>query len=123
LVICLLIELTRTKSHFGGKRLTYLHVVLISFRADSNVNDRAAALVRHGSLGEQCGGRAAGILHWQVAENLDQRKGWHAVEFAIFADRMSFEAFRRHPAHVMAGTYLSEIADWAIGDLETDLAI
>jgi hypothetical protein len=100
-----------------------VHVVLISFRANSSVEDRAAALVRHRALGEQCGGRVAGILHWQVAENLDQRKGWHVVEFAIFADRISFESFRRHPAHVMAGNYLSEIADWAIGDLEATLAV
>jgi hypothetical protein len=98
-------------------------VVLISFRATSSADARASAAVRHRSLGELCGGRAAGILHWQVEQNLDQRKGWHLVEIAIFSDRTAFERFRRHPAHVTAGKHLREIADWAVGDLETVLTL
>jgi hypothetical protein len=99
--------------------LAYAHVVLISFRANAGPDDRTSAILRHKLLGELCGGEATGILHWQVEENLDQRKGWHVVELAIFADRTAFENFRRHPAHVKAGAHLREIADWAIGDLET----
>jgi hypothetical protein len=103
--------------------VTYVHVVLISFRSILGADHRALAADRHRLLGEQCGGRPAGIMHWQVAENLDQRKGWHLVEFAVFRDRQAFEAFRRHPAHLAAGAVLSEIADWAVGDLETPIDI
>ncbi|WP_036840889.1 Dabb family protein [Pleomorphomonas oryzae] len=96
-----------------------VHVVLISFRDGTPADIRRRFLEHHQSLGARCGGLAAGIVYWQVSENLDQRKAWHAVQFSLFRDRAALSRFSQHPEHIKAGEELREIADWVVGDLET----
>lgn len=96
-----------------------VHVVLISFHDALSADARHRFLTRHQSLGARCGGLAAGIVYWQVSENLDQRKNWHAVQLSIFRDLDALRRFSAHPEHVKAGEELRDIADWVVGDLET----
>jgi hypothetical protein len=96
-----------------------VHVVLISFRKGASPDDRQWASSTLQRLGKACGGESAGILFWQVSDNLDQRKNWHLVEFAIFRENEALQQFRMHPAHVEVSERLRAFADWAIGDFET----
>lgn len=96
-----------------------VHVVLISFHDEISADARRRFLTHHQSLGARCGGLAAGIAYWQVSENLDQRKNWHAVQLSIFRDREALRRFAEHPEHIKAGAELREIADWVVGDVET----
>jgi hypothetical protein len=100
-----------------------VHVVLISFRPYATPEQRQRVLLDYQGLGERCGGKDAGILFWQVDRNLDQRKNWHLVELALFSDEAAFQRFREHPAHAQATSVLREIADWAVGDIHSDLAL
>ena len=99
-----------------------VHVVLISFRPDTTPEQQRQVLLDYQGLGDRCGGKDAGILIWQVERNLDQRKNWHLVELALFSDDAALQRFREHPAHAQATSVLREIADWAIGDIRSDLA-
>lgn len=96
-----------------------VHVVLISFHDGVSAEARRQFLSHHQSLGTRCGGADAGIVYWQVSENLDQRKNWHAVQLSLFRDRAALTRFAAHPEHRKAGEALREIADWAVGDVET----
>jgi len=100
-----------------------VHVVLISFRPDTTPEQRHQVLLDYQGLGERCGGKDAGIILWQVDRNLDQRKNWHLVELAAFRDDAALQRFREHPAHAQASTVLREIADWAVGDIRSDLSL
>lgn len=62
------------------------HSVLITFRPDASQEDRQKAWKLYQTLGQECGGREAGILVWKVDWNLDMRKGVHLVEFVIFTN-------------------------------------
>lgn len=99
--------------------LVLAHVVLAKFRAETPQSIREVMRERMASLGEACGGPAAGILHWRADWNLDQRKGYHLMEFAIFADGDALQRFREHPDHLAFATAMSEVADWIVGDLMT----
>lgn len=96
-----------------------VHVVLISFRDGVAADTRRSFLEHHQSLGARCGGAEAGIVYWQIGENLDPRKNWHAVQFSLFRDREALHRFAQHPEHIKAGEALREIADWVVGDVET----
>jgi Stress responsive A/B Barrel Domain len=100
-----------------------VHVVFISFRAEATPEQRDQVLADYQYLGERCGGRAAGILFWQVDRNLDQRKSWHLVELAVFRDDAALQRFRAHPVHVKLTSVLREIADWAVGDINSTLPV
>ncbi len=73
-------------------------------------------------LPELCGGKGSGILYWKSDWNLDQRKGYHLMEFALFESASAFNTFRAHPAHQSFAERLSEVADWVVGDLGADVA-
>ncbi|HVC50920.1 MAG TPA: Dabb family protein [Stellaceae bacterium] len=98
-----------------------VHVLLVSFRAAATAEQRDWVYSACQTLAERCGGRDAGILHWQVDWNLDQRKNWHLVELAVFSDDAALRAFRTHPAHAEMSGVLREIADWAVGDILSTL--
>jgi hypothetical protein len=93
------------------------HTVLISFRDAATDAVRREVHQRYQTLGEDCGGRDAGILFWKVDWNLDQRKNVHLAEFAIFRDDAALQAFRAHPRHRAITDILLEVADWQVGDL------
>jgi hypothetical protein len=100
-----------------------VHVVLISFRAEAAPEQRQQIFDDYQELGGKCGGKDAGILFWQVDHNLDQRKHWHLVEFAVFRDDAAFQRFREHPAHTELTVVLRDIADWAVGDILSTLSV
>jgi hypothetical protein len=99
----------------------FVHVVLATFRPGTPQEVRAEIQRKQAELGEACGGKAAGILHWTSGWNLDQRKSWHLMEFAVFADEAAFRRFHAHPAHQAFGLEMRDVADWAVGDIEADL--
>lgn len=94
------------------------HVVLIKFKEEATERQRQQIYNWYQTLGEDCGGKDAGILYWAVQPNLDQRKGWNLVELAIFTGDDVLQAFRIHPNHSRVTDLLREIADWVVGDCE-----
>lgn len=96
------------------------HVVAISFKLDASEAERQKAWGMYQILGDECGGRGAGILYWKVDWNLDQRKGYHLVESVIFTDWDALQAFRAHPNHQGVFDLMRRIADWVVADLEVD---
>ena len=100
---------------------SYVHVVIAAFRPDTPEALRQALQQEQADLGAACGGEAAGILHWTAGPNLDQRKGYHLVEFSVFADEAAFRRFQQHPAHVAFAAKMREAADWVIGNIEARL--
>ncbi|OGC84533.1 hypothetical protein A3F55_00985 [Candidatus Adlerbacteria bacterium RIFCSPHIGHO2_12_FULL_53_18] len=92
------------------------------FRSHATEAQKKEIFDRYQTLGEDCGGVEAGILFLQVAHNLDQRKGMHMVEVAIFRDAAALQAFRKHPWHQELTNILGTFADWAAGDINISLA-
>ncbi len=97
-----------------------VHIALIKFRNDVPEEQRAQILRLYSTIAEDCGGKDAGIRLFEVKQNLDDRKGWHLVEFSIFTGPEAVEAFRVHPKHRELTDILREIADWAVGDITSD---
>lgn len=95
-----------------------VHSVLVSFRDNASKEQRDLLVAQYRTLGETCGGAGEGILFWQAGVNLDQRKAWHIVQFAIFRDNEALQRFRSHPAHAELAEIMRPIGDWAVGDLE-----
>ena len=93
------------------------HTVLISFRHTAPEAVKLDVYERYQTLGNDCGGKDAGILLWRVDWNLDRRKNVHLVEFAIFRDDTALQAFRAHPKHREITDILFKVADWQVGDL------
>jgi hypothetical protein len=105
-----------TQSHFLPGAL--VHTVLVSFHDHVGEAQRDEIVAEYQKLGEACGGEREGILFWQTGLNLDQRKNWHLVEFAIFRDNEALQRFRSHPAHVKLSEIMRSLGDWAVGDIE-----
>ena len=100
---------------------TYLHhVILFSFFSETTKEMRDEITNRYTVLGEDAGGKKAGILFWSVKPNIDQRKNIHLVEVAIFRDNESFENFKNHPSHKEVVELLKTSADWWVGDTIID---
>ncbi len=97
-------------------KLCLVHTVHIRFKEGTPQEVKEKALNLYQTLGEECGGRKAGILYWSVRPNLDLRKGVELVEFVIFTDNDALQAFRVHPAHQEIFTLMREHADWTVGD-------
>jgi hypothetical protein len=99
-----------------------VHVVLIKFRpaALQHVRDELYEELRR--LPELCGGKGSGIVYWKSDWNLDQRKDYHLMEFALFESQQAFNTFHAHPAHRSFAEKLSNVADWVVGDLGADSA-
>jgi hypothetical protein len=95
-----------------------VHSVLVCFRDIASQEQRDQIVSLYKGLGETCGGAKEGILFWQAGLNLDQRKNWHIVEFAVFRDNDALQRFRSHPAHAKLSETMRPISDWAVGDLE-----
>ncbi len=93
------------------------HTVLISFRPDTPQSVWQEVFNRYQTLGEDCGGKKAGILFWKVDYNLDLRKNVHLVEIAIFQNDAALQVFRNHPKHEAMSDTLKDIADWWVGDI------
>lgn len=97
---------------------TYLHhVVLISFLADTPQEMREEIANKYATLGDDAGGKEAGVLFWSVKPNMDTRKNIHLVEIAIFKDNKSFEDFKNNPKHIEVVELLKKSANWTVGDI------
>ena len=101
----------------------FVHVVLSTIHPQVPPEVRAGIHQKQAVLGEACGGAAAGILHWTSGWNLDQRKNYHLMLFAVFEDEAAFRRYHAHPAHQAYGLDLREVADWVVGDVEADSAL
>ena len=99
----------------------YWHVVLISFRVGVTESRRNEVLEKLRCLGENCGGRQAGIISWKVEWNLDLRKGVNLVEVGIFENEAAFRVFCAHERHKKIGKVLGKVADWKIGDFQAPM--
>jgi hypothetical protein len=97
---------------------TLVHTVLVSFHKHVSNAQRERMIAEYQQLGEKCGGEKEGILFWQAGLNLDQRKNWHLVEFAIFRDDDALQRFRSHPAHAKLAEIMRLLGDWAVGDIK-----
>ena len=100
-----------------------LHVVLFKFHDATTGDARAQLLDQLARLDQLCGGAEAGILHWQIAANLDTRKDYTAMEVALFASTEALDRFRRHPAHAAIAHELSLCSDWVVGDCDVGQGI
>ena len=96
---------------------TIFLINLISFHEHASEETRTVAREACERLGEECGGKKAGILLWNVAPNLDLRKNVHLVEVALFESDDALQAFRNHPAHMKFAAVLRGAADWKIGKI------
>ena len=96
---------------------TLLHIVFISFHPDASEEKRNEIYNLYQTLAEDCGGREAGILFFQVDWNMDSRKNVHLVEVAIFTDSGALQKFRNHPKHKELTNLVQKIADWQVGDI------
>jgi len=101
--------------HVQGTNLW--HVLLFSFYDSVPESVRQAIYERYQTLGEDCGGKDAGILFLKVEWNLDIRKKVHLVEIALFQDDAALQAFRVHPKHKELTDMSCQVADWQVGDL------
>jgi quinol monooxygenase YgiN len=98
----------------------FYHIAFISFLPEVSEENRQGILDLDCALGKACGGQPAGILEWKVEENLDTRKGVHLVQFSVFRDKKAFDEFRMHPAHTKFVAKLQEVANWTVGDFESE---
>lgn len=99
-------------------RETYLHhVVFISFNDSASEEMKQEISAKYITLGDDCGGKEAGILFWSVQPNIDLRKGIHLIEIAFFRDHDSYENFKKHPKHVEVVELLKSSANWYVGDI------
>ena len=93
------------------------HVMLIAFREDATPEVRQKVYDLYQVMGEDCGGKEAGILFWKVDHNLDLRKGVQLVEIGIFEDAAALERFKNHQKHHEMAASLRDVADWKTGDI------
>lgn len=70
-------------------------------------------------LGEECGGRAAGILHW-IAGPATSARGVHLQEIVCFEDEAAKERFRQHPSHSEFVELIKKIADWTWAESQSN---
>jgi len=96
----------------------FVHIVLTTFHSNATEQVRDELQQKQAALGEACGGRAAGILHWTSGWNLDQRKNYHLVILAVFEDEAAFRRYHAHSAHGKFALEMREVADWIVGDIE-----
>lgn len=95
-----------------------LHIVMFRFYDSVESIEKERLIARLQKLGHECGGEAAGIMGWHVAPNLDDRKGYTAIELALFSDMDALGRFRVHPRHSAMTEEIRGSADWIVGDLK-----
>ncbi|OGZ69671.1 MAG: hypothetical protein A3D35_00215 [Candidatus Staskawiczbacteria bacterium RIFCSPHIGHO2_02_FULL_34_9] len=94
-----------------------VHSVLFKFYNNTTEEQKQKAHRIYQTLHEECGGKEAGILAWQVDWNVDQRKGWTLVQLGVFTDNDALQRYRLHPRHQEVAKFMSVISDWVIGDI------
>ena len=92
------------------------HVVLFKLHQDAPAGMKKRAFELYQQLKEDTGGDEAGVLYFELKENMDLRKGVEWVELAVFRNNDALQAFRKHPAHTTVADIMSQIGDWFVGD-------
>lgn len=93
-----------------------LHIVLFKFHPGTCPDTRSLLHQRLIDLGPAYSTVETGLLHWQVTENLDGRKGYGLMEVAVFDSAAAMQTFRGHPLHHEVASDISHHADWVVGD-------
>lgn len=94
----------------------FRHVVLFRVRDDVTDPEVSQAIDELRAVGE-----ARGVTAWTIEISLDTRKGRIIVEDGSFVDRSAFEAWRAGDAHQRVAERMAGLADWWVGDWETDV--
>lgn len=102
------------------EQTTLWHVVLISFKPGVSEIIKQKVYSLYQTLGEDCGGKEAGIIFWKVEHNLDLRKNVHLVEIAVFENNAAYQSFKTHPRHKELADIVSKAADWQVGNILMD---
>lgn len=93
----------------------FRHIVLFRVRDDVTGPDLSAAIDELRAVG-----KAPGVTAWTIEMSLDTRKGRVIVEDGSFVDRSAFETWRAGDAHKWVAERMAGLADWRVGDWETD---
>jgi len=88
------------------------HVVLFVLHPDADETVRSKISTLLTALGQH----TAGLIEWTITESLDTRKGRVIIENALFENQEAFHRFLKSKEHAQAGAYLTNVADWVIGD-------
>jgi hypothetical protein len=100
------------------------HVVAFTFPEECTEAQQQAFMGACAALHEKCGGRAAGIVSFNVQKNIDPRKGYAWVETAVFESAEAFTAFHAHPEHASFKALATATADsWIVIDTIIDPAL
>lgn len=84
------------------------HVVL--FRLKDGVDpEHVRAVV-------DAGRPTSGLVSWEVARSIDERKGAVIAEVPVFESAEVFHAWRDSPLHQAVAAEVSELADWLVAD-------
>ncbi|WP_144785409.1 Dabb family protein [Microbacterium sp. BH-3-3-3] len=93
----------------------FRHVVLFRVRDTVTDPELSAAIDELRAVG-----RAPGVTAWAIEMSLDTRKGRIIVEDGSFVDLSAFETWRAGDAHERVAERMAGLADWWVGDWETD---
>ena len=98
------------------------HHVLISFKPEASEKDREEVFQLLRGLGERT--KQFGLITWSVEKNNDTRtRGWigqrsiDVVEHGVFDSEYHFQTWKNSQAHQEVAARMSEVMDWAIGDV------
>ncbi len=92
------------------------HVVLFKLHPGAPEDKKKEVFKLFQRLKEDVGGEKAGLLSFELKENMDMRKGLDWVELGVFRDNDALQAFRVHPRHKAITDILCIISDWSVGD-------
>lgn len=88
------------------------HIILFKLYENVSSNEVAKAiqLLRTLGTGDE------GILEWKIEKSIDVRKGIIIIENGLFKDKNAYERFRKSDNHLKTVDFMSQIADWTVGD-------
>jgi len=93
-------------------RGTIRHIILFKLYEGTDSQKEAKAVSLLKALGE---GNEE-ILEWRIARSIDTRKGIIVIENGLFKNEEAYERFRKSDKHSEIVKFMSQIADWTVGD-------
>ena len=93
-------------------RGTIRHIILFKLYEGTDSQKEAKAVSLLKALGE---GNEE-ILEWRIARSIDTRKGIIVIENGLFKNEEAYERFRKSDKHQETVSFMSQIADWTVGD-------
>ena len=93
------------------------HIIFISFKKGTPNSIKKKIYCQYQTLGVETGGRKAGILYWNIQQNLDLRKNIQLIEFAVFKNEYALERFKNHPKYIkLVENYVKKYCNWYRGN-------